>query len=68
MPKTLYLCGNSLGLQPKGVKENILNQLEKWGNEGRGTFCRTYSMAINYDIVKESTAKLVGAERKKWWL
>jgi kynureninase len=30
----LYLCGNSLGLQPKRTKELILGQLDKWADQG----------------------------------
>ena len=30
----LYLCGNSLGLQPKRTKDLITEQLDKWADEG----------------------------------
>jgi kynureninase len=30
----VYLCGNSLGLQPKLTKKNMLEELEKWELEG----------------------------------
>jgi kynureninase len=32
--KMIYLCGNSLGLQPKGVKREIDKFLKKWETEG----------------------------------
>lgn len=31
--RTIYLCGNSLGLQPKRLKQSVNIQLEKWENE-----------------------------------
>src|SRR3712207_9221538 len=30
--EVIYFCGNSLGLQPKSVKETIAIELEKWQN------------------------------------
>ncbi|XP_028405823.1 kynureninase-like [Dendronephthya gigantea] len=30
----VYLCGHSLGLQPKTTKEYIDNELEKWATQG----------------------------------
>ena len=30
----IYLCGNSLGLQPKSTKEYINQELEDWANLG----------------------------------
>ncbi|KAF3922776.1 Kynureninase [Arthrobotrys entomopaga] len=32
--RTIYLCGNSLGLQPKGTKTLILEELEVWAQNG----------------------------------
>ena len=32
--KGVYLCGNSLGLQPRAIQQAVMNQFEKWGNEG----------------------------------
>ena len=32
--ETVYLCGNSLGLQPKQTQQHILSQLDKWANQG----------------------------------
>jgi kynureninase len=29
---SIYMCGNSLGLQPKGVKKYIDQLLDKWAN------------------------------------
>lgn len=57
-----YLCGNSLGIQPKKTREYILNQLDKWGREGvEGHFTDPTPWLTIDDIVKESMARLVGA-------
>ena len=32
--KAIYLCGNSLGLQPRALHHSVSNQLDKWGKEG----------------------------------
>ena len=32
--EALYLCGNSLGIQPKRTKEVIIEQLDKWADQG----------------------------------
>lgn len=32
--EAIYFCGNSLGLQPKGVQDAVLNELEDWANFG----------------------------------
>ena len=57
-----YLCGNSLGIQPKKTREHILNQLEKWGREGvEGHFTDPTPWLTIDDIVRDSMARLVGA-------
>lgn len=30
----IYLCGNSLGLQPKKAKEYVVEELDKWAELG----------------------------------
>ena len=32
--RSIYLCGNSLGLQPKGLRAAVINHLDKWEREG----------------------------------
>jgi kynureninase len=60
--KANYLCGNSLGIQPKKTKDHILHQLEKWGNEGvEGHFTEPTPWLTIDDIVMESMARVVGA-------
>ena len=43
----VYLCGNSLGIQPKGIRKHISDQLDKWDLQaveghftGETTLCR----------------------------
>jgi kynureninase len=31
--RMVYFCGNSLGLQPKGLRKLITNQLDKWDEQ-----------------------------------
>ena len=33
--ESIYLCGNSLGLQPKTTQDLVLNELEDWANFGK---------------------------------
>lgn len=57
-----YLCGNSLGIQPKKTREHILNQLDKWGEQGvEGHFTEPTPWLTIDDIVNDSMARLVGA-------
>jgi kynureninase len=57
-----YLCGNSLGIQPKKTRDHILNQLDKWGREGvEGHFTEPTPWLTIDDIVMDSMARLVGA-------
>lgn len=30
----VYFCGNSLGLQPKNLRKYVLQQLDKWDEQG----------------------------------
>jgi hypothetical protein len=45
--KTTYLCGNSLGLQSKGIQIRITEQLQKWTNQGvEGHFTGKYLLSF----------------------
>jgi len=60
---TIYLCGNSLGLQPKTTKDYILQELEDWkiyGVEGHLNAKRPW--LPYHEFLTESTARLVGAD------
>lgn len=58
----IYLCGNSLGLQPKGVKNALLNELQQWETYGvEGHFEGNLPWKSYHHFLKPQTAKLVGA-------
>lgn len=59
----VYFCGNSLGLQPRGVATILTEELDDWARlaveghfEGRRPWYRYH------EIVREPLARLVGAE------
>lgn len=58
----IYFCGNSLGLQPKGVKQQIICELDKWGEYGvEGHFKPEDPWITYHEQLKEHLAELVGA-------
>jgi kynureninase len=61
---TIYVCGNSLGLQPKSVQENMQVHLDKWASQGvEGHFTDPLPWLSIDDTVQESMARLVGAQK-----
>ncbi|MFK7833105.1 MAG: kynureninase [Winogradskyella sp.] len=59
----IYLCGNSLGLQPKSTKTYINQELEDWANLGVDGHTHGKNPWLGYhEFLTESTAKLVGAK------
>ena len=59
----IYLCGNSLGLQPKKTREYILKQLDNWAEYGvEGHFKSETPWMYYQKTTKESLAKLIGAK------
>ena len=59
----IYLCGNSLGLQPKSTKDYINQELEDWANLGVEGHTEAKNPWLGYhEFLTESTAKLVGAK------
>lgn len=59
----IYLCGNSLGLQPKSTKAYIHQELEDWANLGVEGHTDAKNPWLPYhEFLAESTAKLVGAK------
>lgn len=62
---SIYLCGNSLGLQPKRVKKYVEGHLLKWQEQGvHGHFSDDIShpwLTVD-DTVQSSSALLVGAQ------
>lgn len=62
--EAIYLCGNSLGIQPKGTRTLVNAQMDKWAREGvEGHFTEPTQWLTIDDTVQESCARLVGAER-----
>ncbi len=59
----LYFCGNSLGLQPKGVQELIQEELENWRERAvEGHFKGQHPWMFYPDNLREPMAELVGAK------
>lgn len=69
IPKTkdgddcLYFCGNSLGLQPKALKEAMSQELLDWQNLGvEGHFQAKNPWLPYHEFLADHLAKLVGAK------
>lgn len=61
--RTIYLCGNSLGLQPVGINQQLQIQLTKWSEQGvEAHFEQPTPWLTIDDIVVNSMARLVGAK------
>jgi kynureninase len=59
----IYLCGNSLGLQPKSVQNHIDKELNIWQKQGAlGQHSRWEHF---HERLTETTARLVGAENSE---
>jgi kynureninase len=60
--KVLYFTGNSLGLQPKGVKEAFADECDDWATFGvEGHFLARKPWYSYHERFTASVAKLVGA-------
>jgi kynureninase len=58
----IYLCGNSLGLQPKSVSKWIDNELKNWQHKGVEAWFEGDSSWLSYHKTCQQTlAQLVGA-------
>lgn len=59
----VYFTGNSLGLQPKTVRESIGQELDDWAKFGvEGHFHAKNPWFSYHEILTEKTARLVGAK------
>ncbi len=59
----IYLCGNSLGLQPKITSEYISKELEDWANLGvEGHTDAEHPWLPYHEFLSENMAKIVGAK------
>lgn len=60
---SLYFCGNSLGLQPRGVREAVLSELNDWGELAvEGHFKGHLPWMTYHEYVRDHLAEVVGAE------
>ncbi len=58
----IYLCGNSLGLQPKRCARYLSEELEKWQNLGvRGHFDSAHPWMPYHEFLSRQSADLTGA-------
>ena len=59
----IYLCGNSLGLQPKNIEANLQQELIDWQNLGvEGHFHAKNPWMPYHEFLTEAMAKVVGAK------
>ncbi|HEV2401701.1 MAG TPA: kynureninase [Candidatus Sulfotelmatobacter sp.] len=59
----IYLCGHSLGLQPKSAKSYLEEELEAWADLGvEGHFHAKHPWMPYHRLLRDQTAALVGAE------
>ncbi|CAN5176046.1 kynureninase [soil metagenome] len=59
---SIYLCGNSLGLQPRQVHTYVNEELEIWKNIGvKGHFESSRPWATYHELLQEPLASLTGA-------
>lgn len=59
----VYLCGNSLGLQPKNTRTAIEQELKDWENYGvEGHFHAKNPWMPYHEFLTEAMAKVVGAK------
>jgi kynureninase len=64
--ESIYLCGNSLGLQPRRTREYVNRYLDTWASKGVFGHFTDYEGGLPPwlhidDAVKEQSAKIVGA-------
>lgn len=58
----LYFVGNSLGLQPRGARAQVLEVMDKWANEAvEGHFTGASQWMTYHELVREPLARVVGA-------
>ena len=58
-----YLCGNSLGLQPKNTRAYVNEVLDDWATHAvEGHFKGTHPWLPYHEFLTEQTARLVGAQ------
>ena len=64
--KCIYLCGNSLGLQPQKAQDYVEQELANWATLGvEGHFRGKYPWLSYHELLAEPLARVVGAEPKE---
>ncbi|HWD88166.1 MAG TPA: kynureninase [Mucilaginibacter sp.] len=62
----IYLCGNSLGLQPKTVRETINGQLLNWQEHGVEGWFHPEAKWLEYHLqLKNPLSKILGAKNEE---
>ena len=62
----IYMCGNSLGLQPKQTKDFIKQELDDWAKLGvEGHFHAKNPWMPYHEYLTESYTKIVGAKKSE---
>jgi kynureninase len=58
----VYLCGNSLGLQPRAVRQALIDELDDWQNFGvEAHFRGKHPWMPYHEFVRDDLAAVVGA-------
>ncbi len=61
-PGKHYLCGHSLGAQPRRARDLVLAEMDSWASEGvEGHFKADAPWYSYHELVREPLARLVGA-------
>ena len=64
--EAIYLCGNSLGLQPKALEKHLKVELEDWKNLGvEGHMHGKNPWLYYHHFFSKSISKLVGAKESE---
>lgn len=64
--EAIYLCGNSLGLQPKSVKEHLQVELNDWAGFGvEGHVHGKNPWLYYHHFTQDSLSRIVGANKKE---
>lgn len=59
----IYLCGNSLGLQPLGARQAVMDELDDWAEFAvEGHFRGRKPWMHYHDLVRDDLAQVVGAK------
>ncbi|MBS1532863.1 MAG: kynureninase [Bacteroidetes bacterium] len=62
----IYLCGNSLGLQPKSVQEEIAKQLTNWQEHGVECWFHPEARWLEYHLrLKQPLSKILGTKSEE---